>query len=95
MPEVPITGLKFDKEDTTIITAGGTDTAIVTPTPVNATTPDTITFTSSDSDVATVVADSANPYKCTITAVADGTATITATAGNVSTTLSVTVDIGE
>lgn len=95
MPEVPITGLKFDKEDTTIITAGGTDTAIVTPTPVNATTPDTITFTSSDSKVATVVADSENPYKCTITAVADGTATITATAGNVSTTLSVTVDIGE
>lgn len=89
-PEVPITALKFNKE-TTSIEVAGTETLAVVPTPLNATTPTTITYTSSDTDVATVVADSDNSFECVVTGVASGTAVITATAGNVSTTMVVNV----
>lgn len=89
-PVVPITALKFNKE-TTSIEVAGTETLAVVPTPLNATTPTTITYASSDSNVATVVADSNNAFECVVTGVASGTAVITATAGNVSTTMVVNV----
>ena len=89
-PVVPITALKFNKE-TTSIKVAGTETLAVVPTPLNATTPTTITYTSSDTNVATVEANSDNPFECVVTGVASGTAVITATAGNVSTTMVVNV----
>ena len=52
---------------------------------------DTITYTSSDSTKATVAADSNDNKKCVVTGVADGSVTITATCGNVTGTITVTV----
>ena len=89
-PKVPITALKFNKE-TTSIEVNGTETLAVVPTPLNATTPTTISYTSSDSHIASVVAGSNNPFECVVKGVASGTAVITATAGNVSTTMVVTI----
>ena len=89
-PVVPITALKFNKETTSIVVTG-TETLSVVPTPLNATTPTTISYTSSNSDIASVVASSDNPFECVVTGVASGTAVITATAGNVSTTMVVNV----
>ena len=89
-PVVPITALKFNKE-TTSIEVDGTETLAVVPTPLNATTPTTISYTSSDSNIASVVAGSDNPFECVVTGVSSGTAVITATAGNVSTTMVVNV----
>lgn len=89
-PVLPIASLKFNKETDSIV-AGDDGNYIVIPTPLNATTPTTITYTSSDSNVATVVADSNNAFGCVVTGVSAGTAVITATAGNVSTNMVVTV----
>lgn len=90
-PEVTITGLEVDK-DTLTINATETATVQVSTTPVNANTPE-ITVESSDTDIATATIDE---KVVTITAVAsdteaDGTATITVSAGNVSATIDVTV----
>ena len=89
-PTVPIVGLKFNKSETSIA-EGGTEKVAVVPTPLNASTPDSITYTSSDTDIATVLADSENPFEATITGVDEGTVVITATCGNVSTKMFVTV----
>ena len=89
-PVLPIASLKFNKETDSIV-AGDDGNYIVVPTPLNATTPTTITYTSSDTDVATVEADSDNAFGCVVTGVSAGTAVITATAGNVSTNMIVTV----
>ena len=89
-----ITDLQFNKPSTTIV-EGNTEKVGLIPTPLNATYPTEITYTSSDSDVATVVADSDNPFDAIITGVDEGTATITATAGNVSTQMSVTITAAE
>ena len=89
-PVLPIASLKFNKETDSIV-AGNDGNYIVVPTPLNATTPTEIAYTSSDTDVATVVADSNNAFGCVVTGVSAGTVVITATAGNVSTNMVVTV----
>ena len=93
-PVVPIAALKFNKESTSII-ENNTEKLIVIPTPLNATTPTEVTFSSSDTNIATVAVDSDNAFGCVITGVSEGTCVITATAGNVSTSIVVNVTAGE
>ncbi len=90
LPTVAITGLKF-AESTKAVKVGATESVGVIPTPLNATSP-TITYTSSNDSVATVEADSDDNKVVKITGVSAGSVTITATAGNVSTTMAVTVE---
>jgi uncharacterized protein YjdB len=92
-PTVTITGLGYTG-DALAIPVGGSESARVDVTPVTGNNP-AIVFTSSDTDVATVSADPANPARVIISGVADGTATITATSGNVTATISVTVGEGD
>ena len=90
LPTVAITDMKFNKPNTTIAEEGTEDVTVI-PTPLNATTPVEVTFTSSDESIATVEGDSEDSFKATITGVGEGTCVITATAGNVSTNMFVTV----
>ena len=88
-PSVNITSMSFDS--TTLTATEGDDPIEVhvttNPYPAN----QTITYTSSDSTVATVAAKTGDNKTAVITIVGDGTATITATAGNVTATASLTV----
>ena len=79
---VPATGITVDKTATTIV-KGATDklTATLVPTDANG----TITWSTSDSSVATVSSDG------TVTAVKNGTATVTAKCGDLSAQTKVTV----
>ena len=92
-PTVTITGLGYTGSALTI-PVGGSESARVDVTPVTGNNP-AIVFTSSDTNVATVSADPANPARVIVSGVADGTATITATSGNVTATISVSVGEGE
>lgn len=90
-PTVAITGITPEKDEVTV-EAESTTTVKLTVEPVNANSP-TITVASSDSDVATATISGRT---VTITGVApdtnaDGEATITITAGNVTATIDVTV----
>ena len=90
-PQVTITALTVSEDEVTVA-ASATKKVTVSSTPAQANYPD-IEVESSDTDVATV---SITGREITITGVApgsgvDGTATITVSAGNVSTTISVTV----
>lgn len=76
---VNITGMRF--ESTSISAVVGTDSDVeVIVTPENANAPD-ISFSSNDSTVFTVAADSEDPHKAVITPVGAGTGILTATAG--------------
>ena len=90
-PQVTITGLTVSEDEVTV-SASATKKVSVSTTPAQANYPD-IEVESSDTDVATV---SITGREITITGVApgsgvDGTATITVSAGNVTTTIAVTV----
>lgn len=52
-----------------------------------------LTVTSSDTTIATVAQDEENPLKFTITGVLEGSATLTATLGELTDTCSVTVSL--
>ena len=78
---IPCTGIVLNKQTAEIMSIGGTTTLVPTLTPVNTT--DTVSWASSDSDVATV-ADGV------VTTVGVGTATITATCGTQSATCVIT-----
>ena len=80
---VPITSVTLNKTSATL-NVGDTDELTATVAPANTTENKTITWTSSKEEVATVVNGK-------VTAVAPGTATITATAGNKSATYTVEV----
>lgn len=92
--ETAITGLDFAKPNGVTVAKEESTDITINVTPYQANTP-VITYESSDTDVATVVADENDDRKITITGVAEGTAVITATAGNVTTTLNVTVTASE
>lgn len=79
---VPATGITVDKTATTIV-KGATDKLIATLVPADAN--GTITWSTSDSSVATVSSDG------TVTAVKNGTATVTAKCGDLSAQTKVTV----
>ena len=88
-PSVNITSMSF--ASTALTATEGDDPievkVITEPAPAN----QTITYTSSDTDVATVAAKTGDNKTAVITIVGDGTATITATAGNVTATTALTV----
>lgn len=86
LPEVAITGLEAEKESVEVA-IGSSVKVMLTTTPAQANTP-TISVASSAEGVATATISG---KEITITGVDDGTATITATAGNVTTTIAVTV----
>ena len=85
---VAATAIEFEK-DTATVEEDATVTLRVITTPIQANA--TITYSSSDSDKATVAAASSDPKKCVVTGKADGSVTITATCGSVSDTCAVTV----
>ena len=94
-PQVNITDLDY-KGGALTVPVGGSVTGKVDVTPVTGNYP-ALGYTSSDSTVATVSADPANPARFIISGVANGTATITARAGSSETlydTISVTVGTG-
>lgn len=90
MPTVSTSAIEF-KESSATVVAGEKVTLKITTTPVNST--DTITFTSSDSTKATV--EKIDNRTVEVSGVAAGDVTITATAGNVTGTTTVTVNAGE
>lgn len=89
-PELPINSLDFKTEEIVIEKTGDTKGLDITVNPVNATTPK-ITYASDNEAVFTVLSDSNNDRHCTITATGAGTANLTATAGNVTTKIQITV----
>lgn len=82
--DVPCTGIALNKNSATITAVGGTETLTATPTPQNTT--DAITWASSNPHVATV-------NNGVVTAIANGTATITVTCGSKTATCAITVNI--
>lgn len=94
MPTVPATAIAFDKNSITVassIAVGDTETNTVITTPFNATVED-MTVASSDSTVATVAISSTNPKEVIVTKKGAGTATITATLGNLTATFTYTAE---
>lgn len=90
-PELPINSLDFKTEEIVIEKTGDTKGLDITVNPVNATTPK-ITYASDNEAVFTVLVDSNNDRHCTVTATGAGTANLTATAGNVTTKVQITVN---
>lgn len=80
--EVPCTGISLNNNTLSITHIGDTSTLVATVAPVNTT--DTVIWSSSNADVATVAGG-------VVTAIGCGSATIAATCGNYSATCSVTV----
>lgn len=89
-PQVTITGLEVDKKDVTV-KKDETTTVTVSTTPAQANTP-VITATSNAKGTATA---SIEDRTITITGVAQGSTTVTVKAGNVETTINVTVETAE
>lgn len=91
-PEVAITGLDFKApEGITLQTVGDVEGLDITVTPANANTP-TITYESDNEGIFTVAVDPNDNRHCTITATGEGTAKLTAKAGNVTAEVNVTVE---
>lgn len=91
-PSITITGLDYNKTNVVNIANTGDEEGLdIVVTPYQATTPE-IVYTSSNENVFTVYADTTNNRHCTLTAVGKGTATLTATAGNISTSITINVE---
>lgn len=89
-PQVPITSLSYNNTTEININVGDNEGLDIIVNPFNANTP-TIQYTSSDEEIFIVEADTNNDRHCTLTAIGAGTATLTASAGNVEITLTVNV----
>lgn len=89
-PTVMIQSLNYGTELVTLEAVGDVEGLDITVNPVNANNPK-IVYTSSDEDVMTVDADANDNRHCIVTAIGTGNATLTATAGNVSTTVAIEV----
>lgn len=86
--EIKITKLTPPAETISVTT---TEAVTFTVTPADGNTP--IYYTSSNDAIFTVEKDASKNNKCTITGVADGTATLIATTGEVTALITVTVDV--
>lgn len=86
-PSVAITAMEFTEKEVSVAQNGNIELALST-TPAQANTPE-VTFTSDHTEYATV--EKIDDRHCKVTGVASGTAIITAKAGNVTTTATVTV----
>lgn len=92
LPEVTVTSLDFKApEGITIAETGNKEGLDITVTPETANTP-AITYESDNQEVFTVEVDPNNDRHCTITATGTGEANLTAKAGNVTTSVKVTVE---
>jgi len=80
--DVPCTGITLDESTLSITSIGGTDTLTATVTPIDTT--DSVIWSTSDANVATIEGG-------VVTAIGCGTATITATCGSFSATCAVTI----
>lgn len=96
-PTTLITAMTYNQTTPVEIGVGDYEGLEVTVTPIQANSPE-IVYTIEDTDtddeggvVATVVADSENPRIAKVTAVAEGTCTLKATAGNVTATVAIEV----
>lgn len=89
MPNIPVTGLDYNETTEVAIVTGEKEGLDIVVTPNNGTTP--ITYELSDSTHVTLEVDENNDRHITLTGVSAGSATLTAKAGNVSTTLTITV----
>lgn len=91
-PNIPITSLDFQAPDgITLSAVGETEGLDITVNPVTANSPK-ITYASDNEEVFVVDADASNDRHSTITAIGQGTANLTATAGTVTATVKVTVE---
>lgn len=90
LPQIPITSMSFEAPEGVTVEAEDVEGLELTVTPVNANSP-TITYESGNQKYFTVEADPDDNRKCKITGVAEGTADLTAKAGNVEAKVSVTV----
>lgn len=92
LPDITITSLDYNKTNVVNITETGNEEGLdIVVTPYQATTP-TIEYTSSNEDVFTVERDASNNRHCTVTAIGKGTAILTATAGNITTSITINVE---
>lgn len=91
-PTISITSLDFQAPDgITLSAVGDTEGLDITVNPVTANSPK-ITYASDNKKVFVVDADASNDRHSTITAIGQGTANLTATAGTVTATVKVTVE---
>lgn len=88
-PTIAITSMDY-KTNIVEVEEGDVEGLEITVNPFGATSP-TIVYTSSDQDVFTVLADSDNNRIAKVTGVGEGTAILTATAGNVEATVTINV----
>lgn len=92
-PTVTITAMTYEQTAPVVITGIGEQEGLeVTTTPVQANSP-TITYESSSDEIFTVDASPNNPKIAIVTATGAGTGTLTAKAGNVSTTVQIKVEV--
>lgn len=89
-PQIPIQELSYNNTSTVSLEVGVSEGLDILTTPANATTPEII-YTSSDDSIFTVDIEQNNNKHCVITGIGAGTATLTAKAGNVETTVEITV----
>lgn len=91
-PEVTITAMTYNQTTPVVISGIGKQEGLqVTTTPLPANSPE-ITYESSNANVFTVTPSTITPKTAIVTSVGAGTASLTATAGNVSTTVEITVE---
>lgn len=90
VPQVTITGLNYNDTTDVSIEVGNREGLEITTVPANANTPN-ISYELSDIDVANITPDPTNNKHIIIDGLEAGTTKLTATAGNVSTTLDITV----
>lgn len=87
-PDIPTESLAYEKKAVSVTVGNNVSNLVgVTPTVANS----AITYSSSDTGVATVAADTTNPRNVIVTGVSAGTATITATSNSKTATFTVTV----
>lgn len=89
LPTVPVTGLDYNNTTEITVTEGESEGLDIIVTPNNATTP--ITYEIGNAATATITTDDTNDRHVTVTGVAEGSTTLTAKAGNVTTTLTINV----
>ena len=90
IPQIAITGLDYNNTTEVNVAVGEQEGLDINVTPANANTP-VITYTSSDETIFTVVSNENNDRHAIVTGVKEGNATLTATAGNISTSIEIKV----
>lgn len=90
IPEIAITGLDYNNTPSVSIATNETEDLDINVTPVNANTP-AITYELSSSEHVELITDDNNNRHVTVKGLSVGTATLTAKAGNVTTSIEITV----